>query len=135
MRFRVLDPAAVGRVEIADALVSDGSSRVNVLAGMGSAQVRALPDAYALGQNYPNPFNPETQIGYQLPEAGDVSVVIYNLLGQEVRALVQERQEAGFYRVVWDGRDARGRSVSSGVYLARMASGRFSGVKKMLLLK
>ena len=135
LRFRVLDPTVGGRVEIADALVSDGSGGVNGLLGALAADVRSLPEGFGLGQNYPNPFNPDTQIRYQLPESGEVSLVVYNLLGQEVRVLVQERQEAGFYRAVWDGRDALGRSVSSGVYLTRMVSGSFSSVKKMLLLK
>jgi hypothetical protein len=135
LRFQLLDPTVSGRVEIADALVSDGSGGVNGLLGALTADVRSLPEGFGLGQNYPNPFNPDTQIRYQLPESGEVSLVVYNLLGQEVRVLVQERQEAGFYRAVWDGRDALGRSVSSGVYLTRMVSGSFSSVKKMLLLK
>jgi flagellar hook assembly protein FlgD len=99
------------------------------------ASVRAIPAEYALGQNYPNPFNPDTQISYQLPESGEVWLVVYNLLGQEVRVLAQGHQDVGYYRVVWDGKDTSGRSVSSGVYLVRMASGDFTSVKKMLLLK
>ncbi len=135
MRFRLVDPTSSGRVEIARALVADSRGNIQELMGQSVADVRALPDGYALGGNFPNPFNPETQIHYQLPEAADVSLVVYNLLGQEVRVLVQERQDAGFCRVVWDGRDALGRSVSSGVYLTRMASGGFSSVRKMLMLK
>ena len=88
-----------------------------------------------LSQNYPNPFNPETQIPYQLPEAGEVSLAIYNTLGQQVRVLMDEKQEAGYYRVTRDGRDARGRRVSSGIYLVRMAAGEFSEVRKMVVLK
>ena len=82
--------------------------------------VAARPDAYALSPCVPNPFNPITTIRYQLPEPGDVSLTIYDLLGQEVRVLVSERQPVGWYRVRWDGRDEAGQLVSSGVYLYRL---------------
>ena len=134
LQFRVLDPAVPGQVEIAEAVVSDGNGLTNVL-GAYLAEVRAMPVDYALGQNFPNPFNPETQIAYQLPESAKVSLIVYNLLGQQVRELVNGSHEAGFYRVNWDGKDAIGRSVGSGIYFAHMRSGTFSNVKKMLLLK
>jgi hypothetical protein len=95
----------------------------------------SAPTASALTGNYPNPFNPATQIAYELPEAGEVRLTIYNVLGQQVRALVQGRQEAGFYRVTWDGRDAAGRPVSSGIYLYRLEAGGFTETRRMLLLK
>ena len=135
LSFRLLDETVPGRVEIAEALVSDGSGRINPLPGARLEELRALPTEYALSRNYPNPFNPDTHIPYQLPEAGEVSLVIYNPLGQQVRVLVRKREEAGFYRVVWDGKDARGRQVSSGIYLVRMEAGTFSAVGKMLFLK
>jgi hypothetical protein len=135
LRFRVLDATVSSRVSITDVEVSDGLGRIDLLAGVEDASVRAIPAEYALGQNYPNPFNPDTQISYQLPESGEVWLVVYNLLGQEVRVLAQGHQDVGYYRVVWDGKDTSGRSVSSGVYLVRMASGDFTSVKKMLLLK
>lgn len=100
----------------------------------------ALPGSFALLQNYPNPFNPGTVISYQLPARAEVSLKIFNLLGQEVRTLVNRPREAGVYRHEWDGRDAAGAAVSSGVYFYRMeartADGkRFNDVRKMLLLK
>ena len=82
-----------------------------------------------------NPFNPATVIGYQLPEAGRVRLAIYNLLGQEVRVLVDERMEAGSFGATWDGTDALGRRVASGVYLYRIQVGDFSAFRRMLLLK
>ncbi len=85
--------------------------------------------------NYPNPFNPATTIRYALPEASDVRLTIYNVLGQQVRALVQGHQEAGYYRVTWDGRDDNGRVVSSGVYLYRFVSSGLVETRRMLLLK
>ena len=120
-----------------DSSITDGECEiaVNHFPGARLEALRALPTEYALSRNYPNPFNPDTQIPYQLPEAGEVSLVVYNTLGQRVRVLVRKREEAGFYRVVWDGKDARGRQVSSGIYLVRMEAGEFSEVRKMMLLK
>jgi flagellar hook assembly protein FlgD len=71
---------------------------------------------YGIAQNAPNPFNPETQITYQWPEAGEVTLSIFNLLGQQIHTIVQAHKPAGTYTVIWNGRDAAGRSVSSGVY-------------------
>ncbi len=91
-----------------------------------------VPEEYALDQNYPNPFNPETTIKYQLPEAGKVVLKIYNVIGQEIRTLVNEEKEAGYHNIRWDGMDNKGVSVSSGVYIYRLQVGNFVRVKKML---
>jgi hypothetical protein len=93
------------------------------------------PESFSLSQNYPNPFNPETQINYALPQDCDVKVTIYNLLGQRVRTLVDERQSAGYRTVLWDGKDEQGVDVASGVYFYRLKAGDFVDSKKMLLLK
>lgn len=95
----------------------------------------ALPEAFDLSQNYPNPFNPTTQIGYQLPRAVQVSLTIYNMLGQEVRKLMSGQQPVGYHTVVWDGRDQSGRPAPSGVYYCRLQAGNFTMTKKMLLAK
>ncbi len=95
----------------------------------------AVPARYVLLQNYPNPFNPETRIGYQLPEAGRVRLVVFNVTGQEVRRLVDGDQAPGEYRVIWDGRDELGRSVASGIYFYQLVCGQFQQVCKMLLLR
>ena len=79
--------------------------------------------------------DPETLIGYSLSKASDVHLVIYNLLGQQVRVLVNELQAAGRYSIRWDGRDAAGRQVTSGVYLYRLVAGDQVALKKMLLVK
>lgn len=94
-----------------------------------------LPLTFEVKPNYPNPFNPSTTIEFQLPEAAHVSLVIYNMLGQKVRSLVNQRMEPGYYRRVWDGRDDRGIRVSSGVYIYRFTAGTFIRVRKMVLLK
>ncbi len=94
-----------------------------------------LPKVYELSNNYPNPFNPSTMIQYAVPRASNVSLVIYNVLGQKIRTLVDEPQNAGRFTVSWDGRDNFGRVVGSGVYFYRLNAGETSLVKKMLMLK
>jgi|GEM_PF-1599676 len=94
------------------------------------------PERFRLLQNYPNPFNPETVIEYVLPHGpGKVRLVIYNLLGQEVRTLVDEDKLAGTHRIHWDGTDDKGKRVASGIYFSRVKIGDFSEAKKMVLLK
>lgn len=83
-----------------------------------------LPRVYSLSQNYPNPFNPSTVLEYTLPDVGaqpaPVRLVIYNLLGQAVRTLVDQKQHPGRYRTVWDGRDDQGKDLPSGIYFAKL---------------
>jgi hypothetical protein len=93
------------------------------------------PQEMILHPNYPNPFNPSTTIGYRLPASGRTTLKVYNLLGQEVRTLVDGPQMAGGYEVVWDGKDATGRAVPSGVYLCRLAVGNRVQTNKMTFLK
>jgi len=90
---------------------------------------------FELHQNYPNPFNPETEISYTLLKDSRVKLDIYNLLGQRIRTLVDEYQEAGDRSVSWDGKDERGREVTSGIYLYRLQAGEYSEVRKMVLVK
>ena len=94
-----------------------------------------IPNTYALHQNYPNPFNPETIIKYQLPKISDVELKVYNLLGQVVATLLNEKQSAGYKSVVWDGTNQYGSKVSSGMYFYVLKAGEFRSVKKMMLLK
>ncbi len=102
----------------------------------------ALPVAYAFHENYPNPFNPATALMFDLPARSDVSLKIFNLLGQEVRTLVKETLPAGRYHISWNGKDNAGRAVSSGVFISRIHAVSLSGMKqtytrsrKMTLLK
>jgi len=92
--------------------------------------VDRLPIRYKLDQNYPNPFNPITMINYQLPKTSDVELSIYNLLGQKVATLVNERQRTGYHQVEWDAS-----RFSSGIYYYRIETGEFQDVKKMILLR
>ena len=93
------------------------------------------PGSLLLRQNFPNPFNPITTIRYNLPKANDVVLTIYNLLGQEIRTVVNERQGAGEKLVVWDGRDQFGNVVSSGIYIYRIQTGGFIKSRKMILVR
>lgn len=107
----------------------------------------AIPRAFALYQNYPNPFNPETRIGYALPVGSHVRLRIYDLLGKEVRTLVDLTQTSGVKEAVWNGENDAGLPVTSGMYLYRLeaapvtskAAGTppasFVGVKKLLLIR
>jgi glucose/arabinose dehydrogenase len=91
--------------------------------------------ATALLENYPDPFNPQTTIRYVLSDNVHVMLRVYNMLGQQVRTLVDEYQDAGYKEVVWDGRDDLGQVVASGIYVYRLTAGRFSGTKSMLMMK
>ncbi|MDQ7052939.1 MAG: YCF48-related protein [candidate division KSB1 bacterium] len=94
-----------------------------------------LPKTYFLEQNYPNPFNPETRIRYRLSSATEVTLAIYNPLGQLVRMLVKGRQPAGEHTVTWDARDRAGKRVASGVYVYRLSAGEFVQSRKLMLLR
>jgi len=103
--------------------------------GMTHDTSATLPSQFMLSQNYPNPFNPSTTITYAVPRKSDVRLEIFNILGQNVRTLVQENKSAGNYRVSWDGRGNQGRALSTGVYLYRLTAGESVLTRKMLLLK
>jgi flagellar hook assembly protein FlgD len=85
--------------------------------------------------NYPNPFNPITTLSYDLPENSFVNITIYNLLGREVRTLVNQNQDAGFKSVIWNGSNSFGKPVSAGVYIYQIRAGKYVHTNKMLLLK
>ena len=104
-----------------------------LLTGIGGAN--AIPTTYDVAQNYPNPFNPTTTIKYQLPEASQVKLVVYNVLGQKVRTLVNKQMQPGYYQVVWDGRNDQGVQVSSGIYIYRFESDGLTRTMKMILMK
>lgn len=106
---------------------------VTVAFGLGSGS--AVPTVYALDQNSPNPFNPSTRIAYALPEAGQVRLSVFNVLGQHVTDLIDGHQEAGAYDIIWDGHDKDGSQVASGVYFYRLKAENFTDTKKMALLK
>jgi len=94
-----------------------------------------IPDEFSLHQNYPNPFNPVTTLRYDLPEADLVSITIYDMLGREVKTLINQTQEAGYRSVIWDATNDYGKPVSAGIYLYQIHAGEYISTKKMVLLK
>lgn len=114
---------------------------VTTTTSIDDREIVEVPRQYHLFQNYPNPFNPETTIRYDLPAAGTVSLTIYNVLGQQVRQLVNANQAGGSYSVVWDGQNAFGTKAASGIYFYRLVvenatnGEQFNQMHKMLLLK
>lgn len=94
-----------------------------------------LPARFDLSQNYPNPFNPVTTIKYAMPSPGHVRLTVINILGQQVKQLIDTEQSAGLYEVVWDGTNSSGNMVASGVYFYKIKTESFTETKKMVLLK
>ncbi|MCF7903127.1 MAG: T9SS type A sorting domain-containing protein, partial [Candidatus Marinimicrobia bacterium] len=122
---------------------SDAARFYKLISGSPASQSmnHALPQSYALHPAYPNPFNPVTTIRYDLPEASQVQLVIYDIQGREVTRLINATREAGTYTTQWQGRDNSGRMVASGLYfytleaLAVDSGERFRASRKFLLLK
>ena len=94
-----------------------------------------VPKEFSLSQNYPNPFNPVTSIEFELPEAKELSLKVYDIRGSLVATLTEGHREAGKYQVMWNAKDRKGTPVASGVYLLKMTAGEFTATKKMTLLR
>jgi hypothetical protein len=135
MVFRPIGDIENSLFDISNGVVFDPNQLQNRVGTPGSLEVRAIPTSFALNQNFPNPFNPETTISYDLADGGRVELEIYNVMGQMVNQLVSDEQAAGRYSVVWDGSDAIGRSVGSGVYFYRLNTTQYNAVRKLMLLK
>lgn len=135
LQFQILDnDPQKALIEIAQGLLIDGGLNPSIARNLGG-RFALVPTEYALEHNFPNPFNPETTLKYAIPTAGDVTLIVYNVLGQEIVRLVDTKQTPGFYAVRWNGQDALGRGVASGVYLYRIQANDFNKTHKMLLLK
>jgi len=94
-----------------------------------------LPITYNLYNAYPNPFNPVTTLRYELPETGLVNITIYDMLGRQVKILINQNQDAGYRSVVWNATNDYGTPVSAGIYLYQIQAGEYISTKKMVLLK
>lgn len=127
--------------EASIAMATDGLDHVYVVVAedvhnnLGIDAGSRLPGSYALHPNYPNPFNPSTNLRFDLPEAGDLYLTIYDFVGREVSRPAEGYHKAGYHVITWDGRDRNGVALPSGVYVARMVSPGFSKSIKMVLLK
>ena len=125
-----------GRVNAYEALGlwrtrESGVEGQDVLADLGAE----TPEQFAISQNYPNPFNPTTEINFQLASSANVHIAVYDMMGRQVDTLVDQNMGAGSYTATWNGRDAGGNQVASGVYLYKIVAGNFVASKVMTLLK
>ena len=100
-----------------------------------AGNISGIPTRFVLHQNWPNPFNPTTTISYALPQASRVELAVFNVLGQRVKTLVQAHQNAGRYRVQWDGTNEQNQPVASGIYIYRLVAGDRIAIRKMILMK
>jgi hypothetical protein len=116
--------------------VTPGFKRGFIGIGMGvDGEIINRPTEFSLAQNYPNPFNPETNIQFNLPSAQNVNVVVFNLLGQHVKTLVDGTFEAGTHSVIWNGTNDDGINVPSGIYFYKMTTADFAQTNKMALVR
>jgi len=120
--------------------IAPGQGRFYLYAGntglqVGMKPITSVAETFSLSQNYPNPFNPVTNIRFELPVAGKVTLTVYNDLGQKINTLVDQNMLSGLHEVQWDGRDYVGNMVSSGVYYYRIKTETHEIAKKMVLVK
>ena len=106
-----------------------------VATGITEYDLDNLPSDFKMSQNYPNPFNPTTTIEFNLPTKSNVTINIYNLLGQQIQQLVNQEYSAGNYRITWDGKTSDGIQTATGIYFYRLETNNYVETKKMLLLK
>ncbi|MFC1550851.1 lamin tail domain-containing protein, partial [Candidatus Neomarinimicrobiota bacterium] len=113
-----------------EALISDE-------VGVNDSEIIGLtiPDNYSINQNYPNPFNPTTTIQYNLPETNFVSIIVYDMLGRQIKTLVNKQVSAGYHSVKWGATDDQGRKVSTGMYIYSIKVGSFVQTRKMVIMK
>ena len=139
--FSVTDLNGIAEIVVtatddSSASVSDSFNVTILPVGVGiDDEFADIPVEFNLYQNYPNPFNPSTLIKYALPKSSTVSLVIYNLMGQEIRRWDESDAVPGYYEKIWNGTNQAGISVSSGIYIYRITTAEFIQMRKMVLLK
>jgi hypothetical protein len=125
-----------GEIELVNsAAVAKGGGRLTTTVNRSSTGEVVVPLEYALRQNVPNPFNPTTEIAFSLAVESRVKLEVFNITGQKVATLLDERMTAGNHTVTWNGRASSGEPAASGVYFYRITAGNFTESRKMLLLK
>jgi hypothetical protein len=139
-RFVVVKPEAKIKYESAKIELYSNYNKLKLIVGTEefvrtqTKEYSFVPVTFQLEQNYPNPFNPSTIIKYQLPEFSNISINIYNVLGQKVKSLINnDSKDAGYYKIAWNGTNNSGNSVTTGVYFLNFKSKMFSKTIKMLL--
>ncbi|HLX13020.1 MAG TPA: FlgD immunoglobulin-like domain containing protein, partial [Bacteroidota bacterium] len=138
-RKYVLTDAMGGRVLGNNVMNGNGSLKISN-ASIKTVVVKMLegvntPKAFALSQNYPNPFNPTTRMTVDVPKSSTVEVSVFDILGQKIATLMNGQQPAGSFTIEWNGQDAKGLQVPTGMYFVRMTSDAFSSVRKIMLMK
>ena len=121
--------------EETDTLYIDNMTVWGIGTLLATEAVDAAPKAFQLSRAYPNPFNPVTHLDYKIAEATEVTMIVYDIIGQRVKTLVSGQVAAGSHRVSWDGTDDAGDRVASGVYLMRMTTSNFTQTQKFTLMK
>ena len=124
-------------------VVADASSNSNTATIYGatwyedklSIIAEGIPTQFALHENYPNPFNPSTTLRFDLPEVSDITLTIYNMLGQKVKTFNMQSTPAGYHSVTWNATNDYGEQVGAGVYLYQLRANQFVKTRKMVLLK
>lgn len=116
-------------------LISQKEISPSIATDINDDRFNILPSMFSLEQNYPNPFNPSTTIAFALPEQSDISLVIYNILGQEVRSLLVGELNAGRHEVTWDSKNNFNQEVASGIYFYILKAEDFVDQKKMVLIR
>ncbi len=135
IRDEFTNPQNSGPITARGFLFGELLSAFDCTVGTPAVGTSALPKKLVVSQNYPNPFNPSTTIKYSMPVRGQVSIKVYNLRGSLVTTLVDGIQDAGEHNVIWSGKDNRGASVSTGIYLYKVKTLDSEIVKKMALIK
>jgi len=132
--WKRLNSAVNASTNIVTALI-DRLGVFKILYDPNAALTVNLPITFQLNQNYPNPFNASTTIEYQLPQDTQLTIRIFNLQGKLIKTLFEGTQQAGFHKILWDGKNMNNQTVSSGLYLCRLDSKQFSTSQKIMLLK
>lgn len=125
----------MGNIELNKASFSDNLGNMIEADFYLQNNIEVVPQRFTLFQNYPNPFNPETNISFALPEDGKVNLKIYNLKGQLIKVLVNQKLSPGIHTLTWDGKDESGKDLPSGIYFYRLIAGEYSEAKKMVRIK
>ena len=139
--FRDEDVAGVQTIYYKVAVEDDAFNRsvseqvIVTTTDVNSKDPSERPQTYKLGENFPNPFNPSTDISFQIPQDGNVKIVIYNVLGEKVTTLTDKFYKTGFYSIPWNGDDESGNVVFSGIYFYQMKSGSYQANGKMILTR
>jgi hypothetical protein len=125
----------LGEIEfkVGESLLAKGLSSAMDLSDVESAL--AIPNEFSLKDNFPNPFNPETTIEFGLPNEENVTILIFNQIGQQIRTLYDNRLSAGYHTLTWNGLTDAGEAAPSGVYFLRFSAGEFSSTQKMMMMK